>query len=404
MRRYWRILRNAEIWQQTVEHYESSNDRNDRRLRQRTDNMEKQYYSAPGRVEICGNHTDHQNGMVLAAAVNLETKCYAVRNDTDTIHIESEGFGAFEVDLSDTGSRDDEKGSTAALVRGVAEWFKRHGYAIGGFDAEVKSEIPVGAGLSSSAAFEVLVGNIFNGLFGSGASRLDVALAGQFAENVYFGKPCGLMDQAASSYGGMLAIDFEDPLRPSVTEIDVDFQGYSICVVATGSSHEELTDEYSAIRIEMESIAKHYGESSLRTVSEADFYDAVESLRYLGDRAILRAMHYFDENTRVKKAATALDKGDIKEFLSCIVESGRSSVALLQNIYSPAMTQQGISLALALSERQLRGKGAWRVLGGGFAGSILAFVPDDKKEEYGRVMRTVFGEDSCHFLKVSTNP
>jgi len=366
--------------------------------------MDKIYFSAPGRVEICGNHTDHQCGLVLAAAVDLETTCIAARNDTDIIHITSEGFGAFEVDLRDISSSDSEKGSTAALVRGVAEWFKAHGYATGGFNAEVKSGIPAGAGLSSSAAFEVLIGNVFNGLFNSGASKLDVALAGQYAENVHFGKPCGLMDQAASSYGGMLAIDFEDPLRPVVTEIDADFHGYSMCVVATGSSHEELTDEYAAIRSEMESVALHFAEISLRKVSETEFYSSIASLRYLGDRAVLRAMHYFEENTRVKRAAAALESGDMKEFLSCIIESGRSSSALLQNTHSPAASQQGITLALALSGKLLRDRGAWRVHGGGFAGSILAFVPDDKKEEYGLTMRAVFGENSCHFLKVRANP
>ncbi|MDR0491022.1 MAG: galactokinase, partial [Oscillospiraceae bacterium] len=316
--------------------------------------MKNEFFSAPGRIEICGNHTDHQRGSVLAAAIDLDTSCVAAANGTNTIRIMSEGFGAADVDLLDLNPREREKGSMISLVRGVAAWFKEAGYSVGGFTADVKSSIPAGVGLSSSAAFEVLIGNVFKGLFSLSASPLDIALAGQFAENRYFGKPSGLMDQAASSFGGMMTIDFFDPIKPVITKLNADFNGYDICVVRTGDSHAGSTHEYADIPAEMEAIAGYFGESSLRTVPQAAFYSAINDLRNLSDRAILRAIHFFDEMNRVEKQAAALQRGDIKEFLSLIIESGRSSAMYLQNIYSPETpARQGLSLALALSEKIL---------------------------------------------------
>lgn len=363
--------------------------------------MDKKTFSAPGRIEICGNHTDHQRGMVMAAAINLEATCIAAPNGTGAIHISSDGFAPADIDLRDLNARDDEKGAMEALVRGVAHWFKKRGYAIGGFDAEIKSDIPAGMGLSSSAAFEVLIGNVFKGLFGSDAPPLDIALAGQYAENVYFGKPCGLMDQVASSFGGLMTIDFFDPVIPVVTRVAAGFGHYAPCVVATGGSHADLTGDYAAIPAEMGAVAAHFGKTSLRDVHEEEFYSAIGGLRHLGDRAILRAMHFFKENERVKRQAAALMRGDLPEFMALVIESGRSSMELLQNIYSPnAPQQQGLTLGLALSESVLRGRGAWRVHGGGFAGTILAFVPEDLKNEYETRMDAVFGIGSCHFLSI----
>jgi galactokinase len=332
--------------------------------------MKERFFSAPGRVEIGGNHTDHQHGCVLAAAIDLEAACSAVPNGTDTVHIENRQFGPESVDLSDLTVREEEKGTSASLVRGVAAWFKERGFVVGGFDAEVSSSIPVGAGLSSSAAYEVLIGNVFKGLFGADVSPLDLALAGKYAENVYFGKPCGLMDQAASSFGGLSMIDFCDPLNTLVKPIDADISGYSLCIVEIGDSHADLTHEYAAIPEEMKTIANHFGKAYLREVPPDSFYAELGNLRHLSGRAILRAIHFFGDNERVIKQAAALEKGDIPEFLELVNESGRSSLAYLQNVFNSSNPhEQGLTLALALSERMLAGKGAWRVHGGGFAGN-----------------------------------
>ncbi|MCL2343076.1 MAG: galactokinase [Firmicutes bacterium] len=358
-------------------------------------------FSAPGRVEIGGNHTDHQHGRVLAAAVDLDTVCAAVKNDTRAVRIADRAYGVIDVDLTDLSVREHEKGASAALIRGVAAWFHAHGYAIGGFDGRVTSSIPSGSGLSSSAAFEVLTGNVFRGLFGGDVSPLEIAIAGQYAENVYFGKPCGLMDQTASSFGGLILIDFENPKQPVVTPIHAAFEGYDMCVVNTGGSHADLTGDYAAIPREMGAVAAHFGKTYLREVPPDDFYAELRQLRRLGDRAVLRAMHFFEENDRVLKQAAALERGDMAAFFSLVIESGRSSLALLQNVYSPAEpNQQGLTLALALSERILSGTGAWRVHGGGFAGTILAFMPTDLQDRYRREMEAVFGEGCCHFLNI----
>jgi len=359
------------------------------------------YFSASGRVEIGGNHTDHQRGRVLAAAVGLEITAAASPNGTDVVWLDYDVFGTDEIVLTNLKADPDEKGTSAALVRGVAEWFVLHGRAIGGFNARIATSIPMGAGLSSSAAYAVLIGNIFKGLFGADVSPIEIAQAGQYAENVHFGKPCGLMDQAASSFGGLNVIDFADPQNPIVVPVRAELSGYSMCVVDTGGSHADLTPDYASCATEMKAVARHFGKEYLREVDACDFRSSIGSLRYLGDRAVLRAIHFFGENERVLLQAAALESGDIKAFMGHVIESGRSSMALLQNVYSPSNPQQqGLTLALAMSERILAGTGAWRVHGGGFAGTILAFVPDGQKKAYRCQLGGVFGEDHCHFLNI----
>ena len=364
--------------------------------------MQERFFAAPGRVEIGGNHTDHQRGRVLAAAIDLETSCTAAENGTDIVNITSEGFGRVTVDLTDLAPREDEKDSPAALIRGVAAWFDQNGFAVGGFDGHVSSDVPVGAGLSSSAAFEVLIGNVFRSLFFADVTALDIALAGQYAENVYFGKPCGLMDQAASGFGGINMIDFNDPQKPVVMPVRAELDGYAMCVVETGGSHADLTADYAAIPNEMKAIAAYFGKDDLRAVDPEDFRCSIGVLRRVGDRALLRAIHFFDENERVTRQAVALEKGDLAEFMRLVTDSGRSSCMYLQNVYSPANTgEQGLSVALALCERVLGGEGAYRVHGGGFAGTVLAFVPEGSQETFAGSMADVFGYGCCHFMKIN---
>ena len=361
----------------------------------------KKLFSAPGRIEIGGNHTDHQLGRVLAAAVDLVTKCTAEANGTDIVHITDDRFSDAEVDLRSLEVNEEEKGISKALIRGVAAWFQKHGYAIGGFDAHVSSDIPAGSGLSSSAAFEVMIGKVFKGLFDAEISPIEIAIAGQFAENVYFGKPSGMMDQVASSFGGLSMIDFQDPLLPVITPIHAGFSGYTICVVSTGGSHADLTQDYATVRNEMKTVAAYFDKEYLREVSPDQFYTEIGRLRPLGDRAVLRAFHFFEENKRVSKQADALEKGRISEFFDLVIESGRSSMDYLQNIYNLSHPQQqGLTLALALSEKLLSGQGAWRVHGGGFAGTILAFVPNSLREIYNKQMCEVFGEGCCLLLNI----
>ena len=363
--------------------------------------MNTKFFSAPGRVEIGGNHTDHQRGPVLTAAIDLETTCTAAPNGTDTINISSDGFGTIIVGLNDLCVRESEKGTGASLVRGVAAWLKNNGHEISGFDATVSSNIPVGKGLSSSAAFEVVIGKVLAGLFGLDVSPLDIALAGLYAENVYFGKPCGLMDQAASSFGGCMMIDFFDPLNPVITPVRADLPGYSMCLVAADDSHADMTSDYAAIMAEMKSVAAHFGKDYLRDVPPDEFYSSLKELRRLGDRPVLRAIHFFGECERVEAQFAALQKGDTAAFLKQMTESGRSSLACLQNIYSPAnLHQQGLTLALALAERALGDEGAYRVHGGGFAGTILAVVPDALKAKFTEQLSAVFGEGCCRFLAI----
>lgn len=357
--------------------------------------------SAPGRTEIAGNHTDHNNGRVLAAAVNLDcVACVTPRSDSQ-VNVHSQGFPAISLSLEDLEKHPEEEGTSAALVRGVAAKMAEKGYAIGGFDAAVTSDVLGGSGLSSSAAYEVLMCAIldalYNGFTVDSTTRAQIA---QYAENVYFGKPSGLMDQMASSTGGLVTIDFKD--EPKVQPLSFSFHeaGYSLIVVNTGSSHDNLTDEYAAVRSEMQAVAGCFGESVLRRVRPEQLWQNLGSLREkLGERAVLRAMHFFAENERVKQQVHAIRLNDLGAMFESVIDSGESSWMLLQNVY-PAGTHQPLSLALAMAASMLRGKGAWRVHGGGFAGTTLNFVPNEMTDEFVKRMEGVFGAHSCFVLDV----
>lgn len=366
---------------------------------------ELRLFSAPGRTEVGGNHTDHQRGRVLAAAVNLDVLCVAAKNDDGVIRIHSEGYARDEVETSDLAVRESEKNRAAALIRGVAARCKEKGFAVGGFDAYTTSDVLKGSGLSSSAAFEVAVGTILSHLYnGGGISAVRIAQIGQYAENAYFGKPSGLMDQMASSVGGFVAIDFSDPEQPIIDAVSLDLHaaGYTLCVVDTGGDHADLTHEYAAIPVEMGRVAKWFGGQYLRDVETERFYAALPQLRRdCGDRAVLRAMHFFGDNRRVAEQAKALRTGDIAGFLRMVVDSGRSSQSCLQNVFACSDPQhQGLSLALARSEQLLANDGAWRVHGGGFAGTIQAFVPNGGVGAYTDAMESLFGDGCCHHLSI----
>ena len=368
--------------------------------------MEKQYvFSAPGRTEICGNHTDHQHGCVLAAAVDLETVATVQVNESNLIEIQSEGYPLVTVDLNDLTVREEEKNSTAALIRGVASAFVQRGAKLSGFRAEVRSTVLPGSGLSSSAAFEVLIGTILNELFfEKKLTAIEIAQIGQYAENVYFGKPCGLMDQMASSVGGMVYIDFEDPENPKVQKIDVDLAtfGYGLCIIDTGANHADLTDEYAAIPGELAELCQCFGKKYLREIPKAEFVQKISEIRgKVTDRAILRAFHIYRENDRVRQLVEALRWDDIEAFLDLIKESGRSSWMYLQNITpAGAVQHQEVAVALALCETYLKGQGAFRVHGGGFAGTVQAFVPLDMLDSFKASIEEVLGENSCHVLNI----
>lgn len=368
--------------------------------------MEKQYvFSAPGRTEICGNHTDHQHGYVLAAAVDLETVATVQVNESNLIEIQSEGYPLVTVDLNDLTVREEEKNSTAALIRGVASAFVQRGAKLSGFRAEVRSTVLPGSGLSSSAAFEVLIGTILNELFfEKKLTAIEIAQIGQYAENVYFGKPCGLMDQMASSVGGMVYIDFEDPENPKVQKIDVDLAtfGYGLCIIDTGADHADLTDEYAAIPGELAELCQCFGKKYLREIPKAEFVQKISEIRgKVTDRAILRAFHIYRENDRVRQLVEALRWDDIEAFLDLIKESGRSSWMYLQNITpAGAVQHQEVAVALALCETYLKGQGAFRVHGGGFAGTVQAFVPLDMLDSFKASIEEVLGENSCRVLNI----
>lgn len=362
-------------------------------------------FSAPGRTEICGNHTDHQHGCVLAAAVDLETVATVQLNDSNLIEIQSEGYPLVTVDLNDLAVREEEKNSTAALIRGVASAFVQRGAKLSGFRAEVRSTVLPGSGLSSSAAFEVLIGTILNELFfEKKLTAIEIAQIGQYAENVYFGKPCGLMDQMASSVGGMVYIDFEDPENPKVQKIDVDLAtfGYGLCIIDTGADHADLTDEYAAIPGELAELCQCFGKKYLREIPKAEFVQKISEIRgKVTDRAILRAFHIYRENDRVRQLVEALRWDDIEAFLDLIKESGRSSWMYLQNITpAGAVQHQEVAVALALCETYLKGQGAFRVHGGGFAGTVQAFVPLDMLDSFKASIEEVLGENSCHVLNI----
>ena len=365
-------------------------------------------FSAPGRTEIGGNHTDHQNGCVLAAAVDLETKATVRLNNTNYICVYSEGYEPVKVALDCLCMRPEEKNSTAALVRGIAYIFDQKGAKLQGFDAEVSSTVLPGSGLSSSAAFEVLMGTIMNELFfDRRLSPIEIAKIGQHAENVYFGKPCGLMDQMASAVGGMVFIDFENPGDPVVIRLDTQLEeaGYALCIIDSGADHADLTEEYASIPSELRGVCRFFEREVLREISEEDFYMALPVLKNLcPDRALLRAMHIYNENKRVKKQFEALKEKNMDEFLKLVNESGKSSWTMLQNVSaSGAVEHQELALALALCEKALDGKGACRVHGGGFAGTIQAYVPLGMVHDFKKTMEAVLGEDSCKILRINPN-
>lgn len=366
---------------------------------------EVEIYSAPGRSEVGGNHTDHQYGKVLATSINLDAIAIVAKIEDDIVSIKSEGYDKFEVHLSSLQPREGEEGTSKSLTRGVASRLKEEGYEIGGFQAYITSDVLNGAGMSSSAAFEVLLGNIFSGLYND--MKIDevfIAQTGQYAENVFFGKPCGLMDQMASAVGGLINIDFADPKEPVVKQVNVDFEayGHSLCIVDTKGSHADLTDEYAAIPEEMKKVANYFEEDVLRKVDKNEFYLNLPKIReILGDRAVLRAMHLFEENKRVDEQVQALENGDFETFKALIKASGDSSFKYLQNVYSShELENQSMSIGLAMSDVALGNKGVSRVHGGGFAGTIQAFVPNDIVGMYKETMENVFGEGACHILKV----
>lgn len=369
--------------------------------------MDKTYhFSAPGRTEIGGNHTDHQHGCVLAAAVAMKTTAEVRLNGTNVIRVDSEGYKPVEIDLSDLKIREEEKNTTAALIRGVAAAFAQRGYKLAGFDAKVRSTVLPGSGLSSSAAFEVLIGRILNGLFADNAvSAIEIAQIGQYAENVYYGKPSGLMDQMASSVGGLVFIDFADPKKPVVEKVDYDFahSGYTLCTIDSGADHADLTDEYAAMPIGMKQVAKFFGKEVLREVSEAEFYAKIADVRKeTGDRAVLRAIHFFAENRRVQMQVRALKNDNFAAFLNYVNESGNASWELLQNVTPLGATaHQEMALTLALCRKLLGGEGAVRVHGGGFAGTVLVFVPNDKFGSFKTVIESGLGKGFCHKLVIA---
>lgn len=362
-------------------------------------------FSAPGRSEVCGNHTDHNHGCVLAAAISLDAIAVASVNDTNTVNIKSAGYDMDTVSCDDLEVNDSDIGRSRALVRGMMARFKQLGYNIGGFDATTSSRVLSGSGLSSSAAFEVLIGTMLNYLFNDGKiSPVEIAQIAQFAENVHFGKPCGLLDQMACSVGGFVEIDFKDPSAPIINKVDFDFSscGHSLVIVDSKGNHADLTDEYAAVRSEMEAAAAVFDKQVLRDVDESEFMKNISLVREkTNDRAVLRALHFFADSDRVEKEINALKDGDFELFKSLIIESGDSSYKYNQNIFAPKQVEsQPVSVALCLSERILKGKGAWRVHGGGFAGTIQAFVPDELIEEYTNAMKAVFGDDSCYILSI----
>ena len=368
--------------------------------------MDKTYsFSAPGRTEISGNHTDHQRGRVLAAAVDLETTAKVTLNHTEFIRVFSEGYAPVEISLDDLVMRPEEVNTTAALVRGIAAAFVQRGAVIQGFDAYVQSTVLPGSGLSSSAAFEVLMGTILNTLFlDSQLTPVQIAQIGQWAENVYFGKPCGLMDQTASAVGGLVFIDFADLEKPVVKKVDYDFakSGHALCIIDSGANHADLTEEYAAIPGEMKAVAAQFGAQVLTQVAEQDFYAKLPQLRKVcGDRAVLRCIHFYEENARVLKLVSALENDDFEGFLQLIRESGQSSYMYLQNVIPVDYVEnQDVAVALALCQHYLQRRGAFRVHGGGFAGTVQAFVPFDLLESFKSGIEDALGEGSCHVLSI----
>ncbi len=363
------------------------------------------YFSAPGRTEIGGNHTDHQRGRVLAAAVNLDTVAAVRVNNTNTIRILSKGYPMSVVNISELTPVESEINSTPALIRGVAAAFADRGCVLGGFDAYVESTVLPGSGLSSSAAYEVLVGTIINALFfDNKLSQPEIAKIGQYAENVFFGKPCGLMDQTASAVGGMVTIDFAIKDAPNIQSVDFDFAtcGHALCIVDSGADHADLTDEYAAVTRDFRAMCDHFGKEVMTQVPEEDFYAAIPALRKkCGDRAIMRGIHEYAENKRVILQVQALQENRFEDFLSLVKESGFSSYMYMQNVIPAGYIEhQDMAVALGLCEHYLQGRGAYRVHGGGFAGTVQAFVPLDLLDSFRQGIDSTLGEGSCHVLSI----
>ncbi len=364
-------------------------------------------YSTPGRSELAGNHTDHNKGCVVASSINLDIIAVAAKNGTDVINLKSEGFDAISVDISAyTEPVEADFGTSASLIAGMCRGFTDKGYLVGGFDAYCTSSVLRGSGLSSSAAFEDMIGNILNHEFNGGAvDNVEIAMLAQYAENVFFGKPCGLMDQMACGVGGIIAIDFEDTKAPKIEKIDFDLseQGYNLCIVDTGGNHADLTADYASVPAEMKAVAAFFGKSCLRECDEKEVLANAKTIREkLGDRALLRAFHFFDENERVEKMKIALQNNDLNSFFNGVIASGRSSFCYLQNVYTTKnVEEQGLSLALCLTDGFVQGMGgAFRVHGGGFAGTIQAYVRSENVEAYRALMDSVFGKGACLVLRV----
>ena len=366
-----------------------------------------QVYSAPGRAELGGNHTDHQHGYGLAAAVTLDLVAVAARSEDGYVRVKSRGFNKLDViDLATAEPQEGESTHSASLIRGIAEGFRAGGREIGGFDAYTTSDVLRGSGLSSSAAFEMGMAVVWNGLYSCGLEAPALARICQYAENTYFGKPSGLLDQLTSAVGGVIFADFADPVAPQIEKIHAQGllpEGMFLCVTDTRGSHSELTGEFAAIRSEMEQVAACLGRKVLGQVREADFWAELPRLRTAcGDRAVLRAIHYFAENARTLAQRNALRTGRFAEFLSLVKASGQASFALCQNVYCTSdVRHQGLSVALALSQCLLEGSGgAWRMQGGGFAGTIQAYVPGARLQQYHQEIERVFGAGSCYVLRL----
>ena len=363
------------------------------------------YFSAPGRTEIGGNHTDHQRGRVLAGAVNLDTVAAVRCNGTNVIRIQSKGYPLSVVDLSQLEPVEAEINTTPALIRGVAARFTQLGCKVEGFDAYCESTVLPGSGLSSSAAYEVLIGTIINHLFfNAKVTQAEVAQIGQYAENVFFGKPCGLMDQTASAVGNLVTIDFFDKDNPAIEPVDFDFAscGHALCIIDSGADHADLTDEYAAIPGEIKAVAAYLGKEVLTQIDEAEFYSNIPELRNAcGDRAVMRCIHFYQENARVVQQVAALKEGDFDRFLALVKQSGYSSYMYLQNVIPAGYkAHQDVAVALGLAEHFLNGRGAYRVHGGGFAGTIQAFVPLDMLDAFVAGMDGVLGKGACHVLSI----
>lgn len=360
-------------------------------------------FSAPGRTELGGNHTDHQGGCVLAGSVDLDVAGIAAPNQTKTVRIYSEGYGMIEVFIGELAPKKTEENTTAALIRGIAAQYVQLGFDVSGFDGYIHSNVLSGSGLSSSAAFEVWVGAVFNTFFcKSVLSAVQIAQIGQYAENHYFGKPCGLMDQLASAVGGVVSIDFGEKEHPLVQTIPAQFGEYDLFIIDSGANHADLTQEYAAITQEMGEVATFFGKKLLHELSKTDVLEHSRQLRKTcGDRAVLRALHYFDETNRVPRQAEALRRGDIPMFLQLVSQSGRSSYMYLQNIYKTgAVRNQEVAVCLMLVDQILDGEGAFRVHGGGFAGTVQAFVPRNKRDEFKKKIEQALGQGSCHLLSI----